>query len=89
MKSVSIRTTKPDRKTLAPQQPPTGPPAQKPHSLQLSPCEDLQVLIAKRAYELYGERGYQHGSALDDWLEAEREILSQIPPASQERDGQA
>ncbi len=80
MKSVSIRTTKPDRKTPAPQQQPTGPPAQKPHAPQLSPCEDLHVLIAKRAYELYGERGYGHGSALDDWLEAEREILSQIPP---------
>jgi hypothetical protein len=81
MKSVSIRTTKPDRKTPAPQQPPTGPPAQKPHALPLSPCEDLHVLIAKRAYELYGERGYRGGSALDDWLDAEREILSQIPPA--------
>jgi hypothetical protein len=46
----------------------------------LSPCEDLHILIAKRAYDLYGERAYRHGSALDDWLEAEREILSQIPP---------
>jgi hypothetical protein len=46
----------------------------------LSPCDDPQILIAKRAYELYGERGYRHGLALDDWLEAEREILSQIPP---------
>ncbi|MBI3806110.1 MAG: DUF2934 domain-containing protein [Nitrospirae bacterium] len=80
MKSVSIRSKKPDRKTPAPRQQPTGPPAQQPHTLQLSPCEDLHVLIAKRAYELHGERGYRHGSALDDWLEAEREILSQIPP---------
>ena len=46
----------------------------------VSPCDDLQVLIAKRAYELYSERGYRHGSALDNWLDAEREILSQIPP---------
>jgi hypothetical protein len=46
----------------------------------VSPCDDLHILIAKRAYELYSERGYRHGSALDDWLEAEREILSQIPP---------
>jgi hypothetical protein len=46
----------------------------------LSPCDDLHILIAKRAHELYSERGYGHGSALDDWLEAEREILSQIPP---------
>ena len=42
--------------------------------------DDLTVLTAKRAYELYCERGYRHGSALDDWLKAEGEILSQIPP---------
>jgi hypothetical protein len=47
----------------------------------VSPCDDLHILIAKRAYELYTDRGYRHGCALDDWLEAEREILSQIPPA--------
>jgi len=80
MKSVGIRTIKPDRKTPAPRQQPTGRQDRKPHALPLSPCEDPHVLIAKRAFELHGERGYQHGFALDDWLEAEREILSQIPP---------
>lgn len=83
MKSVSIRTTKPDRKAPAPrqqQQTPKKPATQKFHVLPLSPCDDLHVLIAKRAYELYSERGYRDGSALDDWLEAERELLSQIPP---------
>lgn len=45
----------------------------------VSPCDDPHILIAKRAHELYSERGYRQGSALDDWLEAEREILSQIP----------
>jgi hypothetical protein len=89
MTSVSIRSKKPNRKTPAPQHQATGLPAQKPHALPLSPCEDLHVLIAKRAHELYCERGYQDGSALDDWLEAEREILSQIPPASQVLDGHA
>jgi len=78
MTSVSIRTRKPDRKTPAP--PSTGPPAQKPHALPPSPSEDRHVLIATRAYALYGARGSRDGSALDDWLEAEREILSQIPP---------
>ena len=80
MKSASIRSTKPDRKAQAPQQQPNGPPAQTPHAPPLSPCEDLRILIAKRAHDLYSERGYRHGSALDDWLEAEREVLSQIPP---------
>lgn len=80
MTSVSIRSRKPDRKAQAPQPQTKSPAAGKPHAPPLSPCGDLGMLIAKRAYELYSERGYRHGSALDDWLEAEREILSQIPP---------
>jgi Protein of unknown function (DUF2934) len=55
---------------------PTAARARQP----VSSCDDLHVLIATRAYELYSERGYRHGSAIDDWLDAEREILSQIPP---------
>jgi Protein of unknown function (DUF2934) len=47
----------------------------------VSVCDDVQVLIARRAYELHAMRGYPDGYALDDWLEAEREVLSQIPPA--------
>jgi hypothetical protein len=68
------------------QKAPAGAPAQAatPAAARtfqpLSPCEDLHILIAKRAHDLYSERGYRHGSALDDWLEAEREILTQIPP---------
>ena len=30
--------------------------------------------IAKRAHELYEARGGTHGRALEDWLQAEREI---------------
>ena len=29
---------------------------------------------ARRAHEIYGARGGSHGSALEDWLQAEREI---------------
>ncbi len=90
MKSVSIRSTKPDRKPQAPQQQePKGQAAQKFLILPLSPCDDLPSLITKRAYELYCERGYRGGSALDDWLDAEREVLSQIPSASQVDNGLA
>ncbi|MDH4098253.1 MAG: DUF2934 domain-containing protein [Nitrospira sp.] len=45
------------------------------HCQPVSPCDDLQVRIAQRAYELHAERGYRQDRALDDWLEAEREIL--------------
>ena len=30
--------------------------------------------IARRAYELYLRRGAEHGLALQDWLEAERDL---------------
>jgi len=36
----------------------------------------LRDRIAARAYALYEERGYRHGCDLQDWLDAEREILS-------------
>lgn len=34
--------------------------------------EDLNKLIAKKAYELYEKRGRKAGHSTDDWLEAER-----------------
>ena len=30
--------------------------------------------IARRAYELFVERGAEHGGDLDDWLRAEQEL---------------
>lgn len=30
--------------------------------------------IAQRAYEIYQERGGTHGEAVEDWLQAEREV---------------
>ena len=36
---------------------------------------DTQSRIAECAYELYVQRGCQEGHALENWLEAEREIL--------------
>jgi len=35
-----------------------------------------QDLIARRAYELYEQRGRQEGKALEDWLQAERQLVS-------------
>ena len=37
--------------------------------------EVLGSRIANRAYELYVQRGHEHGHDLEDWLEAERQIL--------------
>jgi hypothetical protein len=35
----------------------------------------LEERIRRRAYELYVERGNESGSELDDWLQAEEEVL--------------
>jgi hypothetical protein len=35
----------------------------------------LEERIRRRAYELYVQRGHHSGLELDDWVEAEREIL--------------
>jgi len=35
----------------------------------------LEERIRQRAHELYVERGNESGSELDDWLQAEEEIL--------------
>lgn len=32
--------------------------------------------IVRRAYEIFEERGRIHGHDLDDWLQAERELLA-------------
>ena len=35
----------------------------------------VEEQIKQRAFEIYSQRGNQSGSELDDWLQAEREIL--------------
>jgi 4-alpha-glucanotransferase len=42
----------------------------------VSPCQedDLRSQIAKRAYELYEQKGRQNGQTVQNWLLAEREI---------------
>lgn len=37
--------------------------------------DGVQARIAVRAYEIYMDRGCQEGHELDDWLEAERDML--------------
>jgi HSP20 family protein len=42
--------------------------------------------ISRRAYELFGQRGYQHGQHFDDWLRAESEILQPVPVEIMDQD---
>ena len=39
--------------------------------------DQAQPTIAHRAYTLYEQRGCIHGHDLEDWFEAERQILSE------------
>ena len=38
---------------------------------------DFHARISERAYALYEEHGREDGHALEDWLEAERQVISQ------------
>ncbi len=60
----------------------TTPISKPARHAQLS-FDDLHAHIAIRAYELYVQRGCREGCAMDDWLDAEREIVSrEFPVAS-------
>jgi len=39
---------------------------------------DLREMIARRAYEIYEERGMCDGEAMNDWLRAEAEVRSAL-----------
>jgi HSP20 family protein len=45
----------------------------------LDRLRELQEAIACRAYELFDNRGCEHGQDLADWLRAESEILQPLP----------
>ena len=53
--------------------------------IEMSPFENellnedlLHELIALHAYQLYASRGYVDGYHMQDWLQAEEEVLSQL-----------
>ena len=56
------------------EQPAKVSPVSNTGSLELT--EDS---IRQRAYELYAERGFEHGHDMDDWLQAEAEVMSRKP----------
>ncbi len=46
---------------------------------------DLEERIRRRAHQIYLSRRNGHGSELEDWLEAEREILGKEKQPAQDR----
>jgi Protein of unknown function (DUF2934) len=51
----------------------TQKPAGAAHAL--GSASDVEELVRRRAYQIYEQRGMASGSAIDDWLQAEAEIL--------------
>jgi hypothetical protein len=47
----------------------SGPP------IQISKADWTHERIERRAYELYEQRGRQEGQALEDWVNAERQLV--------------
>ena len=53
--------------------------AASPQSIELS--DSMRERIAKKAYELWQERGYRDGRDLEDWLDAEIIVMEKIREA--------
>ena len=77
MKTQTVKESAGRRQQVSRDPQPAAVAREPVHSQPVSPCDELQVRIAQRAYELHAERGYRQGYALEDWVEAEREILGQ------------
>jgi hypothetical protein len=74
-KAKTPRPTKPSKQVLT--MPEAGSvPLVRKTSLVSSSSVDLDAQIRERAYELYLERGSTPGHENEDWLRAEREVLS-------------
>ena len=52
-------------------------PRAQPQRLTISD-EELYDQVARKAYELYEQRGEEHGHDLDDWLAAEHLIQEEL-----------
>jgi hypothetical protein len=56
----------------------TGDTSNQVDGLVLEPTYDE---IARRAYQLYEERGGEHGRDQEDWLQAERDVRQSLQDA--------
>jgi len=54
-----------------------SPPAQHLGSLELT-----EEIIRQRAYHLFEQRGFEHGHDMEDWLQAEAEVMGKKPSSA-------
>ena len=50
------------------------------------PRESRMNRIAQRAHQIYEARGGEHGKAMEDWLQAEREIDAELDNSRADRE---
>ena len=74
-KTTKSATPKADRRKSV--NPASTTPATANGAVSISESE-----IARRAFEKYCARGGEHGRALDDWLQAERELRQALTASS-------
>ena len=55
---------------------------EKPATSDIGSQELTEEIIRMRAYQLFEQRGCRHGNDLEDWLQAEAEVLGKKPGAS-------
>jgi hypothetical protein len=51
-------------------------PKKRPKPSVVGEASSLEERVRQRAHEIYVQRGDQFGSEIEDWLEAEREIVA-------------
>jgi hypothetical protein len=56
-------------------------PIESQTSRAARPYKIAESEIARRAFEIYCQRGAQHGRDMDDWLQAERELRGSLAAA--------
>lgn len=58
---------------------PAGRPSRAANPIELP--DGMRERIARKAYELWSERGRREGSDLEDWLDAEAIVMEEIHEA--------
>jgi len=51
--------------------------------------ELTEEIIRQRAYELYEQRGFEDGLEMDDWLQAEAEVMGKKPSSGTDPNAKA
>ena len=74
------------QKKLQQSQPPTTPLIPRSEQDLRGEIRQVHLVVARRAYDLFVERGCRHGNDQEDWFRAEEELLRPISVSLSESD---